>query len=112
MQEQFQPDYPEMQRLKAELESARGLLKNETEGLVKAAYSEYQAARKKENSLQDLFERQKDEAFRLNSSAILYNSLKIEIEIKKPARIAIKKTERNWCLSPVERFENIQHKSD
>jgi len=83
MQEQFQPDYPEMQRLKAELESARGLLKNETEGLVKAAYSEYQAARKKENSLQDLFERQKDEAFRLNSSAILYNSLKIEIENKK-----------------------------
>ncbi|MDD8020664.1 MAG: polysaccharide biosynthesis tyrosine autokinase [Acidobacteriota bacterium] len=83
MEEQFQPDYPEMQRLKAELDSARGLLKNETEGLVKAAYSEYQAALKKENSLKELFERQKDEAFRLNSSAILYNGLKIEIENKK-----------------------------
>jgi len=47
MQEQFQPDYPEMQRLKAELDTARDLLKNETEGLVKAAYSEYQAALKK-----------------------------------------------------------------
>ncbi|MBP6909786.1 MAG: polysaccharide biosynthesis tyrosine autokinase [Candidatus Saccharicenans sp.] len=83
MQEQFQPDYPEMQRLKAELDSARDLLKNETEGLVKAAYSEYQAALKKEISLKGLFERQKDEAFRLNSNAILYNSLKIEIENKK-----------------------------
>lgn len=83
MQEQFQPDYPEMQRLKAELDTARDLLKNETEGLVKAAYSEYQAALKKERSLKELFERQKEEAFRLNSNAILYNSLKIELENKK-----------------------------
>ncbi|HEK86596.1 MAG TPA: polysaccharide biosynthesis tyrosine autokinase [Candidatus Aminicenantes bacterium] len=83
MQEQFQPEYPEMQRLKAELDTARDLLKNETENLVKAAYSEYQAALKKENSLRDLFERQKEEAFRMNSNAILYNSLKIEIENRK-----------------------------
>jgi len=83
MQEQFQPDYPEMQRLKAELDTARELLKNETEGLIKAAYSEYQAALKKETSLKKLFEEQKDEAFRLNSNAILYNSLKIELENKK-----------------------------
>ncbi|HNT01692.1 MAG TPA: GumC family protein, partial [Candidatus Saccharicenans sp.] len=83
MQEQFQPDYPEMQRLKAELDTARELLKNETEGLIKAAYSEYQAALKKETSLKKLFEEQKDEAFRLNSNAIVYNSLKIELENKK-----------------------------
>ena len=83
MQEQFQPEYPEMQRLKAELDTAQELLKNETEGLIKAAYSEYQGALKKETSLKRLFEEQKDEAFRLNSNAILYNSLKIEIENKK-----------------------------
>ncbi|MGB9894096.1 MAG: GumC family protein, partial [Candidatus Saccharicenans sp.] len=34
MQEKFQPEYPEMQRLKAELDSARDLLKNETQRLV------------------------------------------------------------------------------
>jgi len=83
MQEKFQPEYPEMQRLKAELESARELLKGETQRLVMAAYSEYQTALKKERSLQELFDRQKEEAFRLNSNAILYNSLKIEIENKK-----------------------------
>lgn len=83
MQEKFQPDYPEMQRLKVELETAREMLKNETESLIKAAYSEYQAALKKEKSLQELFERQKEEAFRINSNAILYNSLKIEIENRK-----------------------------
>jgi len=83
MQEKFQPDYPEMQRLKAELETARDMLKNETESLIKAAYSEYQAALKKEKSLQELFDGQKEAAFKMNSSAILYNSLKIEIENRK-----------------------------
>ena len=83
MEEKFQPEYPEMQRLKAELDSARELLRNETENLVKAAYSEYQASLKKEKSLQEVFDHQKEEAFRLNSNAILYNSLKIEIENKK-----------------------------
>lgn len=83
MQEKFQPDYPEMQRLKAELDTARDLLKNETQRLVQAAYADYQAARKKEVSLKELFEQQKEEAFRLNSNAILYNSLKIELENKK-----------------------------
>ncbi|MCR4409325.1 MAG: polysaccharide biosynthesis tyrosine autokinase [Candidatus Saccharicenans sp.] len=83
MQEKFQPEYPEMQRLKAELDSARELLKNETQRLIKAAYADYQAALKKEISLKELFEQQKEEAFRLNSSAILYNSLKIELENKK-----------------------------
>lgn len=83
MQEKFQPEYPEMQRLKAELDSARDLLKNETQRLIKAAYADYQAAFKREISLKELFEQQKEEAFRLNSSAILYNSLKIELENKK-----------------------------
>ncbi|HAR35555.1 MAG TPA: hypothetical protein DCR87_01360 [Acidobacteria bacterium] len=83
MEEKFQPEYPEMQRLKAELDTARELLKNETQRLIRAAYADYQAALKKEASLKELFEQQKEEAFRLNSNAILYNSLKIELENKK-----------------------------
>ncbi|MGQ9800354.1 MAG: GumC family protein [Candidatus Saccharicenans sp.] len=83
MQEKFQPEYPEMQRLKAELDTARDLLKNETQRLIRAAYADYQAALKKESSLKELFEQQKEEAFRLNSNAILYNSLKIELENRK-----------------------------
>ncbi len=99
MQEKFQPDYPEMQRLKAELDSARELLKNETQRLVQAAYSDYQAALKKELSLRELFERQKEEAFRLNSSAILYNSLKIEIENKKNLLESLLKRQSETGLS-------------
>ncbi len=43
-QDRFKPDYPEMQRLKTELESAKSSLANETENLVRAAYADYQAA--------------------------------------------------------------------
>jgi capsular exopolysaccharide synthesis family protein len=81
-EETFLPEYPEMQRLKAELESAKQSLEAETKALITGAYSDYQAALKKERSLQAVFDRQKQEAIELNSNAILYNSLKIEIENK------------------------------
>lgn len=82
-QEIFRPDYPELQRLKTELESAEKLLENETQNLVKSTYSDYTAALKKEKSLEQAFNKQKQEAFQFNSNAILYNSAKIEIENKK-----------------------------
>ncbi len=81
--ETFRPDYPEMQRLKTELDSAKESLKNETQNLIKGAYSDYQAAFKKERSLENVFNAQKQEAIKLNSNAILYNSLKTEVENKK-----------------------------
>jgi capsular exopolysaccharide synthesis family protein len=81
--ETFRPDYPEMQRLKTELESARNLLEAETKNLIKAAYSDYQAALNKEKSLEEVFNKQKQEAFQLNSNAIAYNSLRIELDNKK-----------------------------
>lgn len=83
MEERFQPDYPELQRTKVELESARKSLEDETQNLVKGAYSEYQTALNKERSLETEFNEQKGEAFKMNSSAVLYNGLKVEIQNKK-----------------------------
>jgi capsular exopolysaccharide synthesis family protein len=83
MQERFQPDYPELQRLKVELEAARRSLEDETQNLAKSAYSEYQTALTKEKSLEAAFEEQKQEAFKMNSSAVLYNGLKIELQNKQ-----------------------------
>jgi len=83
MQEKFRPEYPEMQRLKAELDSAKESLENETNNFIKAAYSDYQAALNKERSLEQVFNKQKQESIQLNSNSILYNSLKIELENKK-----------------------------
>jgi len=83
MEERFQPDYPELQRTKVELESARKSLDDETQNLVKGAYSEYQTALNKERSLATEFNEQKDAAFKMNSGAVLYNGLKVEIQNKK-----------------------------
>jgi succinoglycan biosynthesis transport protein ExoP len=83
MEERFQPDYPELQRTKVELESARKSLADETQNLVKGAYSEYQTALNKEKSLETEFNEQKNAAFQMNSSAVLYNGLKVEIQNKK-----------------------------
>lgn len=81
--ETYKPDYPEMVRLKSELDTTRGALETETQSFIKGTYSDYQAALKKENSLTDVFNKQKEEALLLNSNAIAYNSLKNEIDNKK-----------------------------
>jgi capsular exopolysaccharide synthesis family protein len=83
MEERFQPDYPELQRMKVEMESARKSLEDETQNLVKGAYSEFQTALNTERSLEAEFNEQKNEAFKMNSSAVLYNGLKVEIQNKK-----------------------------
>jgi capsular exopolysaccharide synthesis family protein len=97
--ETFKPEYPEMQRLKAELDSITESLKNETQNLIKGAYSDYQAALKKEQSLEWVFNRQKQEAIQLNSNAILYNSLKIEVENNKNLLDSLLKRQSETGLS-------------
>ena len=72
-----------MQRLKSELDSATEGLKNETENLTRLAFSEYQAALRHEQSLQNHLNNLKNETYQANSNSVLYNSLRIELENKK-----------------------------
>ncbi len=81
--ETYLPDYPEIQSLKAELETAKKAMDEETQALIKRAQSDYQAALTKEQALVNVFNNQKKEAFQFNSNAILYNSLLIEIQNEK-----------------------------
>jgi succinoglycan biosynthesis transport protein ExoP len=81
--ETFLPNYPEMLSLKAELDTAKKALEDETQALIKRAYSDFQAALKKEEALAGVFNRQRKEAFELNSNAIQYNSLQIQIQNQK-----------------------------
>jgi capsular exopolysaccharide synthesis family protein len=69
--------------MKVETESARKSLEEETQNLVKGAYSEYQTSLNREKSLETEFNDQKNAAFKMNSSAVLYNGLKVEIQNKK-----------------------------
>ncbi len=81
--ETYKPDYPEMVRLKSELDTTRGALETETQRFIKGTYSDYLAALKREQSLTAVFNKQKQEALQLNSNAIAYNSLKNEIDNRR-----------------------------
>jgi len=77
------PEYPEMQRLKSELDSATEALQNETQNLIRTSYADYQAALSKELSLQRQLEREKTLAYNANSDSVIYNSLRIELDNRK-----------------------------
>jgi capsular exopolysaccharide synthesis family protein len=79
----FKPSYPDMVTLKAKLDSMREELKSEIEKAVDHAESEYRSDIKKESSLKTLLEKQRADVVRMNSDAILYNSLDIEVENKR-----------------------------
>lgn len=81
--ETYSSDFPEMQRLKTELDSVEESLKSETQNLINSAFADYQAALNKEKNLGAALNRQKLEANKINSNAIQYNSLQAEIENKK-----------------------------
>jgi len=79
----YKSSYPEMVTLKAKLDSMRDELKGEIERAVDLAESGYRSDLKKESSLKTLLEEQRADVIRMNSDAILYNSLKIEVENKR-----------------------------
>jgi capsular exopolysaccharide synthesis family protein len=76
----LKPDHPEMRNLQAKLTTTRDALEIELEKAKEAALKEYQAALKKEKDLSAVLEEQRREVMQMNSNAIHYRSLKIEIE--------------------------------
>ncbi len=95
----LRPEYPEMQRLKSEIDSVKEDLQNESKKLIDAAYADYQAALKKEYSLLGLLEQLRTEAFKANSNSIVYNSLRIELENKKALLESLSKRQSETDLS-------------
>ena len=77
------PEFPAMQQLKSQLDAATEALRTETQNLTRNAYSDYQNALTKEQSLRQLLDSQKNEAYKASSSSVVYNSLRIELENKK-----------------------------
>jgi len=79
----FKPSYPEMISLRAKIDSMRNQLREEIQKAVDAAESDYRAALQEERKLKGLLEEQRKDVMKMNNNAILYNSLKIEIENKR-----------------------------
>jgi capsular exopolysaccharide synthesis family protein len=93
------PEYPEMQRMKAEIDSVKEALQNEQNKLVDAANADYQAALNKERSMEGLLGQLRGEAFKANNNSIVYNSLRIELENKKALLDALSKRQSETDLS-------------
>jgi len=93
------PEYPDMIRLKKELDSAREALQNETQNLVRNALNDYQAAVRKEQSLQKLLDDQKNEAYTANSNSVIYNSLRIDLDNKKTLLESLSKRQSETDIS-------------
>ena len=81
--ETYLPDMPRYQQVKAELDSAKKALEDETKAQVTRAFTDYQAALRNEQALAYAFNQQKGTAFQQNSSAIEYNALFTEIQNSK-----------------------------
>jgi len=79
----LKPEYPEMIRLKAQLDEATADLQNETQNLIRNAYKDYQTALQKEQALQRELDALKTEAYQTNNNSLYYNNLRIELESKK-----------------------------
>lgn len=79
LRERFQPDYPELRRLEAELTQARQNLQRETEEVaskvISSARAQYESALQKERQLHDLLENQKQEAQSLHADSVEYQNL-------------------------------------
>ena len=93
------PEFPAMQRLKSELDAATETLQNETQNLIRNAYNDYQAALRKEQSLQQLLNEQKNAAYKANSNSVIYNSLRIELENTKALLESLSKRQSETDVS-------------
>jgi polysaccharide biosynthesis transport protein len=77
---QFGPSYPKVVQLGNELKETDRQLQLEIDKAVDHLRGQYLAALQRENMLRDSFEKQKQQANKLNESAIEYSLLKREVE--------------------------------
>jgi len=95
----FKPDYPDMVQLLGRLDSMRAELENEITKAVDAAETEFRTALNKELSLKQLLDQQKEEVALMNSNAIIYNNLKIEVENNRKLLISLEERQKETLVS-------------
>jgi len=83
----FKPEWPAMQQLRTQIQQGRQNLDSVIEQtLAKAketARTDYQTAQRREESLKEVLRVQKTEAMTLNSNAVEYNNLRVEVSTKR-----------------------------
>ena len=77
---QFGPSYPKVAQLNTQLKEIDAQILGETRKVAAKIRGQYMAALQRENMLHDALEKQKQEANKLNESAIQYSILKRDLE--------------------------------
>jgi polysaccharide biosynthesis transport protein len=77
---QFGPSYPKLAQLNSQLKEVESQIQSETQKIAGKVRGQYMAALQRENMLHDALEKQKQEANKLNESAIEYNLLRRDAE--------------------------------
>lgn len=111
----FKDSYPEMQRLISQLEYLQKRIDSESLDIgrkaLQEAEAEYQAAKKKEDSLANLLNQQKQDVVSTNTSAIYYTSLKIEVtNMRNLLDHLVKKQKESMLSSKLEGLQTINIK--
>jgi uncharacterized protein involved in exopolysaccharide biosynthesis len=83
----YKPDWPAMQDLKAQIDKARSSLNSSMQQTVRqareAARVEYQAARRREQTIEDELAKQRGDLVKFNSAAVEYNNLRVEVSTRR-----------------------------
>lgn len=80
---QFGPSYPKLAVLNNQLKEVQSQIQAETKKVVSKIRGQYSAALQRESMLRDALEKQKQEANRLNESAIEYTLLKRDVDTNR-----------------------------
>jgi succinoglycan biosynthesis transport protein ExoP len=80
---QFGPSYPKLTQLNNQLKEIDAQIQGEMKKIASKVRGQYTTALQRENMLHDAFERQKQEANKLNESAITYTLLKRDVETNR-----------------------------
>jgi len=80
---QFGPSYPRVAQLNSQLKEVDAQIQSEVKKVLDRVRGDYQAAQQSESLLRDALEKQKQEANKLNESAIEYSMLKRDVETNR-----------------------------
>ena len=80
---QFGPSYPKLSQLNNQLREVDAQIDAEMKKILATLRGQYTTALQRENMLSDAFEKQKQEANKLNESAIEYSMLKREVDTSR-----------------------------
>jgi exopolysaccharide transport family protein len=80
---QFGPSYPKVSQLNGQLKEVENQIQTELEKVIVRVRGQYLAAKQREDLLRAEFEKQKQEANKLNESAIDYSLLKRDVDVNR-----------------------------